>query len=263
MGEIAIKSGIRGTIAAGLLAALAAVTGCGASGPNTAVGSDAAVALNGPYGTGGPFATLAAGGTATAAAAAAAATPTATGSAGLASTTGRAAGSVVRVDGSSALYGNHSVPWLAALGYGVNVSAPPAVSPGTSSPADATAGFYDAFYTGRLAAACGYVVPGERAQCAASLASARSAAGSLRNPAIGFVVVKDTEAVVTMTGLVCGGRAAPKGCLGQEDPAWIFGDSPSFDSLWARIAREGGNPLTATPLRSVSGHWYVDLTPSA
>jgi hypothetical protein len=274
MGEIAIKSGIRGTMAAGLLAVLTAlavlagITGCGGAGPNAAVAADATTAVNGPYGAGGPFATAAAGGAAAAASTAtaastAAATPAATGTAGLASTTGRTRAAAVRVDGSTALYGSHTVSWLTALGFGVSVSAPLTVRAGTASPADAAAGFYDAFYAGRLAAACGYAVPGPRAQCAAALARARATAGTLRNAAIGFVVAKDTEALVTMTGLACGGRAAPSGCLGQEDPAWIFGDSPSFDTLWAGIAREGGNPLTATPLRQVAGHWYVDLTPSA
>jgi hypothetical protein len=265
MGEIAIKSGIRGTIAGGLLAALAvlaAITGCGGTGPDAAVAADATTAVNGPYGAGGPFATAAAAGAA-AAASTATATPAATGTAGLASTTGRTRAAVVRVDGSTALYGSHTVSWLTSLGFGITVSAPLTVRAGTASPADAAAGFYDAFYAGRLAAACGYAVPGPRAQCAAALARARAAAGTLRNAATGFVVAKDTEALVTMTGLVCGGRADPNGCLGQEDPAWIFENDPAFDTLWARIAREGGNPLTATPLRQVAGHWYVDLTPSA
>lgn len=245
-GEIAIKAGIRGVIAAGAIAALAGITGCGAAGPDAA-GTGATPGLNGPYGAGGPFATITRAGPV-----AAGSTP---GSAGTAAP--------VRVDGSTALNGSHGVWWLSALGYGVSVSAPQDVQPSTASPGDAEAGFYDAYYDRRPASACGYVVPAERAQCPASLRRSLAAAGSLRNAAVGFVVVKADEAIVTLTGLVCGGPAADS-CLGQHDPAWIFANAGTFDALWARLAAEGGNPLTGTPLHRVAGRWYVDLfLPSA
>ena len=253
-------------MAAGAVAALAALTGCAATGPDAVAGTAAAIALNGPYGVGGPFATVSPVGTAAPARTAApgvtvtpavSVTRAVAGSGAVAGSAGRAG---ARVDGSTALSGSHKVPWLAALGYGVNVSAPQTVHPGTATPGDAEAGFYDAFYGRRPAAACGYAVPGERSRCAASLRSALAAAGSLRNAAVGFVVMKGDEAIVTMTGLVCGGRTAPAGCLGQPDPAWVFGNAVTFDALWARIARAGGNPVTATPLRRVAGHWYVDLS---
>jgi hypothetical protein len=167
------------------------------------------------------------------------------------------------VSGSAGFNSIHGVPWLSALGYGVDVSAPQTVHPSTATPGDAEAGFYDAFYARQPTAACGYVVPAQRGGCPASLRASAAAAGSLRDAALGFVVVKGDEAIVTMTGLICGGRAAPAGCLSQHDPAWIFGNSVTFDALWARIAKEGGNPLTATPLRQVSARWYVDLAPPA
>ncbi len=126
---------------------------------------------------------------------------------------------VVRVDGSTALERNR-VPWLTALGAGVSVNAPRSVRPGTDSPADAAAGFYQAFYGRRLPAACGYVVPAQRAGCAGRLGAASGRAGSLRSPAIGFVVTKGAVAIVTMTGLVCGANGTTAGnCLGQHDPA--------------------------------------------
>ena len=249
-------------MAAGALAALAGITGCGAAGPDAA-GTSATPGLNGPYGAGGPFATItkadpvAAGATA-AATATATASPNGTGT-DRAGTDSTVMTGLARIDGSTALNGSHSVSWLSALGYGVNVSAPQDVRQSTASPGDAEAGFYDAYYDRRPATACGYVVPAERAQCPASLRRSLPTAGSLRNAAVGFVVVKADEAIVTLTGLVCGGRAAPDGCLGQHDPAWVFTGADTFDALWARIAAEGGNPLTATPLRRVAGHWSVDL----
>jgi hypothetical protein len=242
---------------------MAAITGCSGAAPDAAAAPDATVALNGPYGPGGPFA----------AAVKAGAGPARTGAAGSAGGAGgagntppaakKAGGHAVGVSGSAGFNSIHGVPWLSALGYGVDVSAPQSVHPSTATPGDAEAGFYDAFYARQLTAACGYVVPGQRAGCPASLRTPAAAAGSLRDAALGFVVVKGDEAIVTMTGLICGGPAAPAGCLGQQDPAWIFGNSLTFDALWARIAKEGGNPLTATPLRQVSGRWYVDLTTSA
>ena len=284
-------------MAAGALAALAGITGCGTAGPDAA-GTSATPGLNGPYGAGGPFATITKAGPAATAATAAAtaataastaadatatdATATATAAAATARATAAATAAPdgigtdsggtdstgtdstgmtgpVRVDGSTALNGSRSVSWLSALGYGVNVTAPQDVQQSTASPGDAEAGFYDAYYDRRPATACGYVVPAQRAQCPASLRRSLTTAGSLRNAAVGFVVVKADEAIVTLTGLVCGSGAAPGDCLGQHDPAWVFAGADTFDALWARIAAEGGNPLTATPLRRVAGHWYVDL----
>jgi hypothetical protein len=261
-------------MAAGTLAALTAITGCGAAGPDAAAAPDATLPVNGPYGAGGPFAAAAGrlasevarpAAAATPAAATPAATSPAAASPAAASRVQAAspAGGAVRVDGSTAFNGNRRAPWLVALGYGVDVSAPPTVRPTTATPGDAEAGFYDAFYAGRLTEACDFVVPGQRAQCAATLAKSRAAAGSLRDAAVGFVVVKGDQSIVTMTGLSCGGQPAPAGCLGQHDPAWIFGYHVTFDALWTRIGKEGGNPLTATPFRQVAGHWYLDLNPAA
>jgi hypothetical protein len=250
------SSRIRAGMAAGALAALAAVTGCAGAGSNGVAGLDAVSAVNGPYGAGGPFATSPPGRTATSGRAA-------TGSDALGDTSGHASGSTVQVAGSTALNGIRGLSWLPALGTGIKVSAPQTVRSGTATAGDAEAGFYDAFYAGQLAAACGYAVPSERAKCPAMLAGSAASAGRLRNGAIGFVVAKNNTALVTMTGFVCGGRAAPDGCLGQQDPSWIFENSGTFDTLWARIAQAGGNPLTATPLRRVAGRWYVDLVPSA
>jgi hypothetical protein len=236
------------------MAALAAMTGC-ASGPNSAAGPDAASPVNGSYGAGGPFATAAAGRAGTSSRAAA-------GGDALANTSSRTSGAAVQVDGSAALSGIRGLSWLPALGTGISVSAPQTVRPDMATPGDAEAGFYDAFYTGQPAAACDYVVAAERAKCPARLAGSADGAGTLRDAAIGFVVSKANAALVTMTGFVCGRRAAADGCLGQQDPSWIFENSGTFDTLWTRIAQAGGNPLTATPLRRTAGRWYVDLTPS-
>jgi hypothetical protein len=150
--------------------------------------------------------------------------------------------------------------WLPALGSGVNASAPQAVRPGTDSPADAAAGFYDAFYDQRFPAACGYVAPAGRARCPVLLRESGGSADSLLSPAIGFVVVKGTQALVSMTGLLCRSGTS---CVGQHNPHWAFSSPATFGQLWALTAREGGNPLTVTPLTQVAGRWYVDLTPSA
>jgi hypothetical protein len=152
------------------------------------------------------------------------------------------------------------MPWLFALGAGVSASAPQAVRPGTGSPADAAAAFYDAFYEQRFATACGYVAPAQQANCPVPLRKSRGSADTLQSPAIGFVVVKGNEALVTMTGLLC--RTAT-GCVAQHNAHWVFGDSYTFDRLWSLTAAQGGNPLTVTPFTRVAGRWYMDLTPSA
>jgi len=256
-------------MAAGVIAVLAGVAGCGVAGSSGATGANAALGLNGPYGLRGPFegnwaagaenvgvgatgtADTLLGGTGTA---------RLSGTAGPANGSGGKSGGTVRVDGSTALDGVHGMPWLFALGAGVSAGAPASVQPGTSSPADAAAGFYDAFYAQRLTAACGYVAPAQQANCPVLLRESGGSADSLHSPAIGFVVIKGTEALVTMTGLLCHATA---GCSAQHNAHWIFGASCTFDRLWALTAREGGNPLTVTPLTQVAGRWYVDLTPSA
>jgi hypothetical protein len=157
-----------------------------------------------------------------------------------------------------ALIGVHRLPWLAALGPGVGLTAPLTVTPGTDSPADAAAGFYRAYYAQRYAAACGYLAPSRRAGCAALLA--RSSAGySLVRLAIGFIVAEDSRALVTMTGALCRGDGAARQCAAETSAHWVFNDGLAFDDIWLLIARQSMNPLVATPCTQVGGRWYVDL----
>jgi hypothetical protein len=231
------------------------MAGCGAAGAPGAVGADAAASANGglgrngpsklngpsgpngPFGRGGPFEGRAA-------------------TAALANSPGGKAGVTVQVSGSTALEATHKMPWLFALGYGISASAPLSVRPGTDTPADAAAGFYDAFYEQRFAAACRYVVPARQASCPVLLGESSGSADALYSPAIGFVVAKGDQALVTMTGVLC--RTAA-GCVGQHNPDWIFGMSYPFDMLWSATARDGGNPLTVTPFTRAAGRWYLNL----
>lgn len=217
-------------MAAGAVTALLGMAGCGAA-------AHPAPAFNGPYGRGGPFAA----------------------GAGRAAPPAGRRGPVVTVGGSVALDGVTGLPWLFAIGAGVEVSAPATVRAATDTPADAAAGFYQAFYAQRLPQACGYVAPAQRAGCPARLRGA-GGADVLRVPAVGFAVQKADQALVTMTGVLCRPAA---GCLGQQNPGWIFAGSRSFDQLWALTAANGGNPLTVTPLVSDAGRWYVDLAAGA
>jgi hypothetical protein len=232
---------IHGQIAVGVIAALAVViTGCGS-------GSAGAVrGLNGPYGI------LDLSGTS-------AALPSATSGTVRAVTASQAGATAVTVAGSIALEGTHRIPWLFALGTGFSLTAPQTVRPGTGTPADAEAGFYDSFYDGRLTVACDYVVPAQRGNCAAKLGRSTVGAGSLRDAAIGWVVTEGSTAIVTMTGLICGNGGTSGGCVAQYNPHWIFHHLYAYDKLWAVVTWEGLNPLTATPLLRVAGHWYVDL----
>jgi hypothetical protein len=265
-------------MAAGAVIALAGIAGCGGggsvgatgaggvTGQSAAAAANGALGLNGPFGPGGPFEGGRIG------AAGRASTPSTAGGAGGSTAasgptarsegkvTGGAGGSKVKVGGSAALDGVKGMRWLFALGAGVSASAPQAVRPGTGSPADAAAGFYQAFYDQRFAAACDYVAPAQRPGCPARLRGSAGSADALRTPAIGFAVVKGGQALVTMTGALC--RAA-SGCIGQQNPHWVFDNSYTFGQLWALTAGAGGNPLTVTPLTRDAGRWYVDLTAAA
>jgi hypothetical protein len=257
-------------LAAGAVIALFCIAGCGAAAPG---GADAAatanqgLGFNGPYGPGGPFERHRPVPAASAGPAGSSGTllggtsvPAVSAAAGFANAASGKQETAVRVGGSTALEGARTLPWLTALGPGVSVSAPLSVQPGTDSPADAAAGFYDAFYARRLATACDFVPPAQRAGCPALLRASSGSADTLDSPAIGFVVTKGDEALVTMTGLLC--RAAG-GCVAQHDAHWSFGMSYAFGTLWSLTARDGGNPLTVTPFRKVAGRWYLALAPSA
>jgi hypothetical protein len=248
---------IRGRLVACAIIALIGIAGCGASGSNRAVRSDATLAFNGPYGIGGPFEGLGAAGKALGGT-----SPVRVGGSltRVGGSLARVGGAAVQVGGSTALEGKAGMPWLFALGPGVSASAPESVQPGTDSPADAAAGFYDAFYAKRFAAACDYVAPAQQANCPALLRKSSGSADSLDTPAIGFVVIKGNEALVTMTGLLC---RTGTGCVGQHNAHWIFGASHTFDQLWSLTASQGGNPLTVTPFTKIAGRWYLDLRPSA
>ena len=255
--------GIRAGLAAVALAATAALAGCH-GGPAVAAATVAAGPVNGPYGAGGPYAA----GPSQHSASQHSASQHTGGQQAVAISAPAGGGrdargpAAVRVGGSIQLNQSRGIWWLPELGAGVSATAPATVRPGTASAADAEAGFYDTFYAGRMTAACGYVVPGERAGCLPRLTRAAAVAGTLRDAAIGYVVAKGSAALVSMTGLICGGPSAPDGCLGQHSGGWVFEERQTFDTLWARLAAAGGNPLTATPLRLLAGHWYVDLNPS-
>lgn len=234
-------------MAAGTFIAFFFIASCGtasvpgASGADVAVSANGGTGFNGPFGRGGPFEGAAA-------------------AAGLANASGGKRGVIVQVSGSTAMEGVHRMTWLFALGYGISASAPLSVRPGTDTPADAAAGFYDAFYDHRFATACRYVAPARQASCPVLLSESSGSADTLYSPAIGFAVTKGDQALVTMTGVLC--RTATS-CVGQHNPHWIFGMSYPFDTLWSATARYGGNPLTVTPFIQVAGRWYLNLTPSS
>jgi hypothetical protein len=164
----------------------------------------------------------------------------------------------IGVSGSMALVGVHRVPWLPALGPGVSLTAPLTVTPGTDSPADAAAGFYQAYYAQRYAAACGYVAPAQRPGCA-ELLGRSTVSYSLVSLALGFIVAKDAKALVTMTGAICQGAGRARQCATETSSHWVFNDGVLFDELWPLTARQTLNPLVMTPCSQVGGHWYVAL----
>jgi hypothetical protein len=256
-------------MAAGALIALFCIAGCGAGGSgwaHAAATANSGLGFNGPYGLGGPYesrqpAPVAGGGATGSSGTLLGGTsgPAVSATAGLANASSGKKGLIVQVGGSTALEGARALPWLVTLGAGVSASAPLSVQPGTDSPADAAAGFYDAFYEQRFATACDFVAPAQRASCPVLLSESTGSADTLDTPAIGFVATKGDRALVTMTGLLCRPAA---GCVAQHNAHWSFGMSYHFDTLWSLTARSGGNPLTVTPFTEVAGRWYLDLTPS-
>jgi hypothetical protein len=167
---------------------------------------------------------------------------------------GAAVGSGLTIAGSTATTGGTPTAWETALGSGIQVSAPKTVTPGTDSPADAVAGYYDAFLANKPFAVCAYVQPSAQATCKTDAANGQlSDTGGqfLTNPAIGYVVVKGTQALVTLAGTECV-AGAPTGGSCQVAPDAAFDESVTFDSLYQRA----GNPML-NPCAEVSGKWYL------
>jgi hypothetical protein len=151
--------------------------------------------------------------------------------------------------------------WAAKLGSGVSVTSPQSVSAGNDSPGAAVYGYITTLVGSHPAAACGYVEPSVQSQCNSGLAQITPSQVPLseKNPAVGWVAISGTKALVGTTGTYCDKNSSPQ-CFTNTDPAAILDSGKSFNDLWNQsvaASSNTGNVYELAPCVQVSGKWYV------
>lgn len=162
--------------------------------------------------------------------------------------------------GLTACSSSSSAPsWAAALGSGVTVAAPAQTGPGNGSPAAAVEGLIAAVQAKRYTAGCAYVEPSAQASCRSAEAGVpASGAPSVKNPAIGYVVIHGNQALAGTTGTFCVPDQTPK-CYTNTDPAAIFSTGKSFAALWTQTnTSSSGNVYMLVPCIKTAGKWYLE-----
>jgi hypothetical protein len=152
--------------------------------------------------------------------------------------------------------------WVRALGAGVVVTAPAAAAPGDDSPGAAVQGYFNALIAGKPIQACTYYPPSGQASCRKLMAAVgKGSIPTLRDLALGYVVVDGNKALVGFTGTVCAPDETPA-CRTNDDPAAIFSDAQPFPHLWAEsvaadTSSSGRNSYSLAPCVEVGSNWYV------
>jgi len=159
---------------------------------------------------------------------------------------------------SSAVTSSSPPPsWAAALGPGVTVVPPQAVTPGQGSPGAVTAAEFSALNTKKTTSFCKYGMPNQAAMCVSELSQVRaSQLPFLKNANIGYVAIKGAKAVVGITGTFCTPGQKPE-CFTNTDPAAVFSTVHSFSGLWKNAISNNPTSYSLTPCEKVGGKWYI------
>ncbi|MHB1773405.1 MAG: hypothetical protein ACYCST_17025 [Acidimicrobiales bacterium] len=133
------------------------------------------------------------------------------------------------------------------------------VSAGHGSPADAVTGFLDAFLVQTDAsAACAFVVPDEQRLCSADVGY--MSGGSYGKFEISAVDMQGTQALVGITGRICGALSSGQGAAGCTTTSNPRAGFPrrgrSFQQAY--VAAISASSRTE-PCSEVGGLWYVNL----
>jgi hypothetical protein len=144
----------------------------------------------------------------------------------------------------------------------VTITAPATVSAGSDSPGAAVEGVLASVSAKNYAGECNYVLPSAQADCKSGAAQLTSGnAPSVKNPGIGYVAVKGTQALVGTTGTYCTPGETPE-CFTNTDPAAVLSGGKSFTTLWtdANNNSSSQNVYTLAPCVQVNGKWYVNIS---
>ena len=150
--------------------------------------------------------------------------------------------------------------WAAGLGTGGTVTGPATVAPGNDSPGAAVQGVLAAVSAKNYAGECAFLLPSAQSSCASGATElSPTDAPSVKTPAVGYVAIKGSQALVGTTGTYCTPGETPQ-CFTNNDPAAIFSGGKSFSTLWteANNSTSDQNVYTLAPCVEVNGKWYVN-----
>lgn len=125
-------------------------------------------------------------------------------------------------------------------------------SSNSSGPGQIAAKYLAAYSKSDLKTACQYGEPAYQAECATA---AGLGAYSGRNLKVHQVVTSGDEALVAVTGTICINGT----CQTVSDPkSGMPNQTTTFSQAWNQAMN--GNTSAATPMKRVSGKWYIAQT---
>jgi hypothetical protein len=181
-------------------------------------------------------------------------------------------GSARSTGGPAAVSATSPPEWARALGSGVTVAAPTAVSPGYGSPGAAVLGALRALGSGQATAACRYLPPSAQAQCQPAVGSASAGGGlTLKNLSLGYVAIDGSKALVGTTGTLCfmqPDETPARKCMSNRNPAAVLSAGRPFSALWSATLTEANSDPSVTsfsytlmPAVEVGHRWYFYFPP--
>jgi hypothetical protein len=168
-------------------------------------------------------------------------------------------------DAAAAALPSANPAWAKALGPGVVVVPPRGTPGGNSSPDAAVEGLITAINGPRPVRACAYYQPSFQKTCRANTSGAPpGSAGTYKDFALGYEVIKGGRALVGSTGTGCVPNAKPE-CSSNSNPAAVFSTRKSFTVLWAETLaayKSSGNVYSLALCIKVGNSWYNYLPPN-
>ena len=133
-------------------------------------------------------------------------------------------------------------------------------SPGNESPGATVQGEPSALDSKTPVTLCNYELPSVQAQCKTGVSQeSASQLPTATDPAIGWVAIDGTKALIATTGKYCTpNQGQTPGCFTNTDPTAGFTSSKTFAQLWSdTVANTSSSTYSLAPCEEISGSWYV------
>lgn len=156
---------------------------------------------------------------------------------------------IVRVSGRKGATATTTVMVMAAVLTGCSSSS-------SDGPGQVAAEYVAAYSKGDLKTACQYTEPSYQAQCTTAAGLSTYSGQNLK---VHKIVTSGDRALVSITGTICVNGA----CQSATDPqSGMPNQTTSFDQAWNEATSSPANAAAASPMKRVSGKWYIANTAS-